>query len=109
MRFPQKVVQVAPLLLPPVGDHLAEHGADPCQKLVKIRCGPGAAVLPKDVTRIHMEFAHKLAGGHMGPRFAWPLPLRYLATARTHGVTRLTLSPLSPGLPGNSGVRRSPG
>ncbi|AEO71639.1 b9124158-759d-4bed-ba1a-1b9ce1a4c226 [Thermothielavioides terrestris] len=39
--------------------------------LVKIRTGPGAAVLPRDVTRIHMEFAHKINGGHMGPRKFW--------------------------------------
>ncbi|KAK4038946.1 CI-B8 domain-containing protein [Parachaetomium inaequale] len=39
--------------------------------LVRIRNGPGAAVLPQDVTRIHMEFAHKINGGHMGPRKFW--------------------------------------
>ncbi|KAK4156687.1 CI-B8 domain-containing protein [Chaetomidium leptoderma] len=39
--------------------------------LVRIRNGPGAAVLPQDVTRLHMEFAHKLNGGHMGPRKFW--------------------------------------
>lgn len=37
-------------------------------QLVKIRLGPGAAVLPQDVTRIHLEFAHKFNGGHMGSR-----------------------------------------
>ncbi|GAB1313021.1 Ribosomal protein/NADH dehydrogenase domain-containing protein [Madurella fahalii] len=40
-------------------------------ELVNIRVGPGAAILPKDVTRIHLEFAHKLNDGHMGPRKFW--------------------------------------
>ncbi|KAI9820650.1 MAG: hypothetical protein M1827_005019 [Pycnora praestabilis] len=37
-------------------------------KLLAIRLGPGAAVLPKDVARIHMDFAYKLNDGHLGPR-----------------------------------------
>ncbi|KAL2197244.1 CI-B8 domain-containing protein [Corynascus similis CBS 632.67] len=36
--------------------------------LVRLRNGPGAAMLPQDVTRIHMEFAHRINQGHMGPR-----------------------------------------
>ncbi|KAK4115582.1 hypothetical protein N656DRAFT_842426 [Canariomyces notabilis] len=40
-------------------------------QLVRIRIGPGAAVLPNDVTRIHLEFAKKINGGHMGPRKFW--------------------------------------
>ncbi|KAK4139170.1 CI-B8 domain-containing protein [Dichotomopilus funicola] len=36
--------------------------------LLNLRTGPGAAILPKDVTRIHMRFALRLEGGHMGPR-----------------------------------------
>ncbi|KAK3293383.1 CI-B8 domain-containing protein [Chaetomium fimeti] len=40
-------------------------------ELVRIRNGPGAAILPQDVTRIHMDFAHKINGGHMGPRKVW--------------------------------------
>ncbi|KAK5169969.1 hypothetical protein LTR04_005423 [Oleoguttula sp. CCFEE 6159] len=39
-------------------------------QLLAIRIGPGAAVLPKDVKRIHMQFAPKLNDGHMGPRSA---------------------------------------
>ncbi|EAQ83925.1 hypothetical protein CHGG_10329 [Chaetomium globosum CBS 148.51] len=40
-------------------------------ELVWIRNGPGAAILPQDVTRIHMDFAHKFNGGHLGPRKVW--------------------------------------
>ncbi|KAL2019430.1 hypothetical protein VTK56DRAFT_9635 [Thermocarpiscus australiensis] len=39
--------------------------------LVRIRNGPGAAVLPRDVTRIHLEFAKKWNNGHLGPRKFW--------------------------------------
>ncbi|KAK3905893.1 CI-B8 domain-containing protein [Staphylotrichum tortipilum] len=39
--------------------------------LVRLRSGPGAAILPHDVTRIHLEFNHKYNGGHMGPRKFW--------------------------------------
>lgn len=37
-------------------------------KLLSIRLGSGAYVLPQDVKRIHMRFAKRLEGGHMGPR-----------------------------------------
>ncbi|KAK5110968.1 hypothetical protein LTR85_000678 [Meristemomyces frigidus] len=40
-------------------------------KLLAIRLGSGALVLPKDVKRIHMRFAQKIDGGHMGPRKFW--------------------------------------
>jgi len=36
--------------------------------LLAIRLGPGAAMLPPEVTRIHMDFAFKLNDGHFGPR-----------------------------------------
>ncbi|KAM6480258.1 mitochondrial ribosomal protein L51 [Trichoderma sp. SZMC 28011] len=39
--------------------------------LINIRCGPGAAILPAEVTRIHMDFALRLKGGHMGARKFW--------------------------------------
>ncbi|KAH8888186.1 hypothetical protein GQ53DRAFT_749108 [Thozetella sp. PMI_491] len=39
--------------------------------LVYVRVGPGAAILPSDVSRIHMEFNHSLNDGHMGPRKFW--------------------------------------
>ncbi|THW88025.1 hypothetical protein D6D15_06271 [Aureobasidium pullulans] len=41
------------------------------QTLLSIRLGPGAAVLPKEVSRIHMRFAPKIDGGHMGPKKFW--------------------------------------
>ncbi|KAM7200531.1 Mitochondrial ribosomal protein L51 / S25 / CI-B8 domain containing protein [Naviculisporaceae sp. PSN 640] len=40
-------------------------------RIMNLRHGPGAAVLPRDVTRIHMDFALKLNGGHMGARKFW--------------------------------------
>ncbi|KAI9712857.1 MAG: hypothetical protein M1820_001479 [Bogoriella megaspora] len=39
--------------------------------LLAVRLGPGAAVLPQDVKRIHMSFAYKINEGHMGPRKFW--------------------------------------
>ncbi|AEO61863.1 hypothetical protein MYCTH_2312533 [Thermothelomyces thermophilus ATCC 42464] len=78
-------------------------------QLVRLRNGPGAAVLPKDVTRIHMEFAHKINGGHMGPRkfFREALPrLKYwnpavpMVVNRSHnqeGPATLTLYFREPG------------
>lgn len=41
------------------------------KQLLAIRLGPGAAVLPKEVSRIHMRFAPKIDQGHMGPRKFW--------------------------------------
>ncbi|KAK4507144.1 hypothetical protein PRZ48_000878 [Zasmidium cellare] len=40
-------------------------------KLLAIRLGPGAVVLPKEVKRIHLRFAPKINGGHMGSRKFW--------------------------------------
>jgi len=37
-------------------------------KLLAIRLGSGALVLPKEVKRIHMRFARRIEGGHLGPR-----------------------------------------
>ncbi|KAK0107318.1 hypothetical protein ONS95_004012 [Cadophora gregata] len=39
--------------------------------LLAIRIGPGAAVLPPEVTRIHMDFARDIEDGHYGPRKFW--------------------------------------
>ncbi|KAL1855714.1 hypothetical protein Daus18300_010997 [Diaporthe australafricana] len=41
------------------------------QSLISIRNGPGAAVLPKNVTKIHLEFAHDWKDGHLGGRRFW--------------------------------------
>ncbi len=38
-------------------------------QLLNIRVGPGAAVVSRDVTRIHMDFASNLEKGHTGPRY----------------------------------------
>ncbi|KUI67653.1 54S ribosomal protein MRP49, mitochondrial [Cytospora mali] len=39
--------------------------------LMSVRNGPGAAKLPANVTKIHMEFAHKWNDGHYGSRNFW--------------------------------------
>ncbi|KAI1325923.1 CI-B8 domain-containing protein [Xylariaceae sp. FL0255] len=39
--------------------------------LLNLRHGPGAAILPPEITRIHMDFAVKWDGGHFGPRKFW--------------------------------------
>ncbi|KAF3766339.1 hypothetical protein M406DRAFT_68691 [Cryphonectria parasitica EP155] len=41
------------------------------KSLMYVRNGPGAAILPPTVTKIHLEFAHKWDGGHYGPRKFW--------------------------------------
>ncbi|CAK3982000.1 Hypothetical predicted protein [Lecanosticta acicola] len=40
-------------------------------RLLAIRLGSGALVLPKEIKRIHMRFAPKINGGHMGSRKFW--------------------------------------
>ncbi|KAI9697228.1 MAG: hypothetical protein M1836_004792 [Candelina mexicana] len=49
--------------------------------LLAIRLGPGAAHLPPDVKRIHMDFAYKINDGHFGPRKFWRL---YLPSLKYH-------------------------
>ena len=59
-----------------------------------IRTGPGAAILPPEVKRIHLDFAIKINDGHAGPRSVvlW-LPLGFsknilpnaLSTIFVHG------------------------
>ncbi|KAF9767608.1 hypothetical protein IL306_015200 [Fusarium sp. DS 682] len=39
--------------------------------LISLRCGPGAAILPPEVTRIHMDFATSFKNGHMGAKKFW--------------------------------------
>ncbi|KAI0131255.1 CI-B8 domain-containing protein [Daldinia grandis] len=38
---------------------------------MSLRHGPGAAILPPEITRIHMDFAMKWNDGHLGPRKFW--------------------------------------
>jgi len=62
-------------------------------KLLAIRLGPGAAVLPKDIKRLHLDFAFKLNDGHLGPRKFWRnyLPrLKYHNPAVSMTVNRIT-------------------
>ncbi len=40
----------------------------PQLQLLAIRLGPGAAILPKNIDRLHMDFAIKIDDGHRGPR-----------------------------------------
>ncbi|KAI9834891.1 MAG: hypothetical protein M1819_002799 [Sarea resinae] len=51
------------------------------KSLLAIRLGPGAAVLPPDVKRIHMDFAARINDGHFGPRKFWRL---YLPRLKFH-------------------------
>lgn len=53
------------------------------KQLVNIKCGPGAAILPAEVTRIHMDFAIRLKGGHMGARFVLFASLTITRKTRT--------------------------
>ncbi|KAL8728759.1 MAG: hypothetical protein Q9166_005191 [cf. Caloplaca sp. 2 TL-2023] len=39
--------------------------------LYSVRLGHGAAILPRDVKRIHLDFAFKLNDGHFGARKVW--------------------------------------
>jgi len=60
-------------------------------KLLAIRLGPGAAILPPEVTKIHMNFATDIHDGHWGPRRFWRncLPrLKYWNPAVSMTVTR---------------------
>ncbi|KAK5711121.1 hypothetical protein LTR15_012606 [Elasticomyces elasticus] len=60
-------------------------------KLLAIRLGSGAYVLPKDIKRIHMRFAPRIEGGHMGPRKFWHhelVRLKYHNPAVTMTVDR---------------------
>ncbi|QIW97277.1 hypothetical protein AMS68_002795 [Peltaster fructicola] len=41
------------------------------QRLLDIRTGTGALLLPKTIKRIHLRFAPHINGGHMGPRKFW--------------------------------------
>ncbi|KAL8768372.1 MAG: hypothetical protein Q9209_005406 [Squamulea sp. 1 TL-2023] len=41
------------------------------QKLYSVRLGRGAAILPRDVKKIHLDFAFKLNDGHFGARKVW--------------------------------------
>ncbi|KAI1489148.1 50S ribosomal protein mrp49 [Biscogniauxia mediterranea] len=41
--------------------------------LLALRHGPGAAILPPEITRIHMDFALRWNDGHFGPRKFWKI------------------------------------
>jgi hypothetical protein len=65
----------------PLTNHLAEGKSTPTNpsnplftnlQLLAIRAGPGAAVLPEDVTLIHMDFGVKTANGHRGAKYTPP-------------------------------------
>ncbi|KAI0484157.1 50S ribosomal protein mrp49 [Xylariaceae sp. FL0804] len=63
------------------------------QSVLALRLGPGAAILPSEVTRIHLDFAHKWNDGHLGPRKFWKdcLPrLKYWNPAVPMLVNRTT-------------------
>ncbi|KAI9751924.1 MAG: hypothetical protein M4579_005835 [Chaenotheca gracillima] len=61
--------------------------------LFDLRLGPGAAVLPPEIKRIHLDFAYKWNSGHLGPRKFWHkcLPrLKYHNPAVSMTVNRTT-------------------
>ncbi|EGX93165.1 50S ribosomal protein Mrp49 [Cordyceps militaris CM01] len=40
-------------------------------QLLNLRMGPGAAILPAEVSQIHMDFAMRTHNGHMGAKKFW--------------------------------------
>ncbi|TVY49597.1 hypothetical protein LOCC1_G000352 [Lachnellula occidentalis] len=47
-------------------------------ELLRLRVGGGAAILPPEVTRLHMDFVMTYDDGHKGPRNFWRNDLRRL-------------------------------
>ncbi|KAJ3497784.1 hypothetical protein NLG97_g1639 [Lecanicillium saksenae] len=41
------------------------------KRLLNLRMGPGAAILPPEVSQIHMDFAMRTHNGHMGAKKFW--------------------------------------
>ena len=50
-------------------------------QLLDVRVGPGAAILPKNVKKIHLDFARKTDDGHYGARRVWRI---YLPRLKYH-------------------------
>ncbi|TVY94215.1 hypothetical protein LAWI1_G000171 [Lachnellula willkommii] len=48
------------------------------KELLRLRVGGGAAILPPEVTRLHMDFVMTYDEGHKGPRHFWRNDLRRL-------------------------------
>ena len=69
----QQPLSLKPTLTPNpanmVSNSLAQRMRKLQTKLLSIRLGSGAFVLPKDIKKIHLRFAPKINGGHMGPRY----------------------------------------
>lgn len=38
-------------------------------QLLNLKMGPGAAILPPEVSQIHMDFAMRTHNGHMGAKY----------------------------------------
>nr|OQO24150.1 hypothetical protein B0A51_08993 [Rachicladosporium sp. CCFEE 5018] len=88
-------------------------------KLLEIRVGSGAITLPKDIKRIHLRFAPKLNGGHMGPRKFWQhelirmkyhnpaVPMTIDRTAPQTEAATLSVHFTSPDAPQTSGSETS--
>ncbi|KAF2432002.1 hypothetical protein EJ08DRAFT_648400 [Tothia fuscella] len=69
--------------------------------LLAIRIGPGAAILPSNVQRIHMDFGATIDGGNKGPKMFWRhiLPrLKYHNPSTPITINRSTDSSTSPTL-----------
>ena len=50
-------------------------------QLLDVRVGPGAAILPRNVKKIHLDFAQKADDGHYGARRVWRV---YLPRLKYH-------------------------
>ncbi|MBE3048579.1 hypothetical protein IMZ48_39980 [Candidatus Bathyarchaeota archaeon] len=62
--------------------------------MLSLRNGPGAAILPPTLTRIHLTFANNITG-HVGPKYASPPPTRpsYTPQGHTRPLTPAKLTP----------------
>jgi len=40
-------------------------------RLLDVRLGPGAAILPSNIKRINLDFGYRIEGGNRGPRKFW--------------------------------------
>lgn len=58
-------------------------------QLLNLRMGPGAAILPPEVSQIHMDFATKTQNGHMGAKYVslWWAGLARVARHQTNGFS----------------------
>jgi hypothetical protein len=66
------------------GSSIRKPSTDCYTQLLAIKIGPGAALLPKNVQRIHMDFGVKIDGGNRGPKSVPPSLSAHPNQACTH-------------------------